>query len=134
MKNATLAQKYAQGQQNGKTGNMFIEGDTIYSYGRHFPIATRLKEGVYFVTTRRYSPTTQRHTAHVRLALKGATLLYVSNPREPDREAQIAVNLKEIDGLTVKARRARTERTREHYKREIASLKEQNVLLKEVTA
>ena len=29
-----------QVQEEGRAGNMFFEGDVIYSYGKHFPIAT----------------------------------------------------------------------------------------------
>lgn len=53
--------------RNG-TGNFYAIGDTIYSYGQHFPIARRVEragEVVYFITTRKYSTTTAGHVSAV---------------------------------------------------------------------
>lgn len=49
-------------------GNLFAEGDTIYSYGYHFPIARRVEMpaggGVVFLfTTHYYSVTTAKHVS-----------------------------------------------------------------------
>lgn len=48
----------------GGRGNFYFEGDTIYSYGSHFPIArhveTKRGRAVLF-TTRDYSVTTSGH-------------------------------------------------------------------------
>jgi len=44
----------------GKASNMFIDGDTLYSYGYHFPLLVRLYWG-YLQNADRYSPTTSIH-------------------------------------------------------------------------
>jgi len=47
-----IAEMFAEGATSGTTsnGSLFIEGDTIYSYGHHFPIAflDRNKRIAYF--------------------------------------------------------------------------------------
>jgi len=71
MTNRQLAQAFANGATSGKSGNMFIDGDTIYSYGYHFSIATRIHTGLYLINKDRYSNTTARHISHVRQAISG---------------------------------------------------------------
>ena len=48
-----------------KVGSMFFEGDTIYSYGKHFPIA-RIVRGAVLYNHETYSATTSSHQAIVR--------------------------------------------------------------------
>jgi len=53
-------------QQTGKCQrgfNVWYEGDTIYSYGRHFAMG-RIVNGVALLTTRRYSVSTEKHKGH----------------------------------------------------------------------
>lgn len=61
MKNSDLARAFAEGATKGKADNMFIDGDTIYSYGYHFPIAKRISKKVVWLNTSKYSVTTSRH-------------------------------------------------------------------------
>jgi hypothetical protein len=52
--------------------NLYFIGDTIYSYGRHFPIARIVKQGkktCVLLTTRTYSSTTAGHISAVRDAI-----------------------------------------------------------------
>ena len=44
---------------------MFFEDDTIYSYGYHFPIATKMKDGKLLFNDERYSSSTARHQDYV---------------------------------------------------------------------
>ena len=44
---------------------MFIEGDTIYSYGKHFPIALRLGNNIFLVNVDKYSSSTSKHQSYV---------------------------------------------------------------------
>jgi len=44
----------------GKASNMFVDGDILYSYGRHFPLLVRLKWG-YLQNADHYSRTTSAH-------------------------------------------------------------------------
>jgi hypothetical protein len=39
LSNKKVAEAFANGKAMGASGNMFISGDTVYSYGYHFPIA-----------------------------------------------------------------------------------------------
>jgi len=75
--NTILAEKYAQGATEGNGSNMFIEEDTIYSYGHHYKIAIRLNPDQKFATnvshvynSERYSSTTNKHQAYVRYNLQ----------------------------------------------------------------
>jgi hypothetical protein len=68
MNNKDVAQAFANGSRKAQGNNLYIEGDSIYSYGPHFPIATRRPEGV-LLTTEKYSPTTSKHTTYVKTAL-----------------------------------------------------------------
>lgn len=67
-----VAKKFASGATCGTASNMFIDGKNIYSYGRHFIIATRVNDDVYMVTTRKYSVSTTRHVSRVVSALSAA--------------------------------------------------------------
>lgn len=66
------------GQQNqsGYAGNLYFEGNTIFSYGKHFPIATIEGDLVYF-TKKKYSNTTSKHKYLVRSAISHKTFVYV---------------------------------------------------------
>jgi hypothetical protein len=70
--NQELAHVWAgQKQAEGRGHNLFFEGPSIYSYGRHFEIARFVKGGkVVLFTTRRYSISTAKHILHVRRALR----------------------------------------------------------------
>lgn len=72
---AHLWANQVQSDARNATGSMFFEGDTIYSYGRHFPIARHTKaldgRAIALFTTRRHSVTTAKHIGEVRRALRG---------------------------------------------------------------
>lgn len=67
-------------------GNLYAEGDTIYSYGAHFPIARRVVDsrgGVsYLLTTRSYSVTTSGHVSSVRQAMAGNGDIFALDPTD----------------------------------------------------
>ncbi len=71
-----------QSDARNKQGNLYFEGDTIYSYGSHFPIARHVKnkKGVAAVllTTRTYGQTTAGHIGAVRVSIAGGTVFHVS--------------------------------------------------------
>jgi hypothetical protein len=75
MKNSQLAHIWAQQNKNcGKTGNMFFEGATIYSYGYHFPIAHFTDKNfkgkqVVLYNSSDYSSTTARHKSYTLSAI-----------------------------------------------------------------
>lgn len=64
MSNNAVAEAYADGATEGASKNMYIVGDTIYSYGPHFPVAKRIPGG-YIVNSDDYSMTTARHKSEV---------------------------------------------------------------------
>lgn len=59
-----------QGQSEGRSGNIFFEGDTIYSYGHHFPMARLIPEkNVVLFTNAKSSVSTEKHKGIVRSAI-----------------------------------------------------------------
>ena len=73
MNNSTLSHNWANKiKDTGKGSSMFYEGDTIYSYGYHFPIAKFITiEDLTFVAfnNNNYSNSTAKHKNHVRRAI-----------------------------------------------------------------
>ena len=68
--NSQLAHTWANQLQNfGRGSSMYFEGNTIYSYGKHYEIAQVIASPnctkVYFVNSNGYSNTTAKHTRHV---------------------------------------------------------------------
>lgn len=70
MSNKQLAQEFAKGARKGRGSNMFIDGDTIYSYGYHFPLARRLINGKFWINEEKRSQSTFRHQSYVRYACR----------------------------------------------------------------
>lgn len=72
-KTSQLASAYAKRElTEGKArqGRVFVEGDTIYSYGKHFPIAHRIRDNEYLLNDDRYSNITSKQQSEVRRALQ----------------------------------------------------------------
>jgi hypothetical protein len=81
-----------QSQDEGRNGNgsLWFEGPTIYSYGKHFPIARHVKnkrgESAVLLTTGCYSKTTSQHIGSVRQAIPDTcVVLNVPNPANSPR-------------------------------------------------
>ena len=93
MKNKEVVEDFIRGRWiDSKGSNLFSEGNILYSYGRHFPIAVRLKD-CWVVNNRTYSPTTSAHQGHFTRALGFKNLKDMIN--NPDNE----ILLMDIDGL-----------------------------------
>lgn len=64
-----------QSKPAAKSGNVFFEGDTCYSYGKHFPIAKlkTLDDGTPIVLFNpgKYSVSTTRHQSYARQSVHG---------------------------------------------------------------
>ena len=71
--NNTVAQLFADGATEGDSRNMHIDGDAIYSYGPHFPIARRIKGG-YIFNSNGSSISTTKHKSIVRGCIAGHIL------------------------------------------------------------
>jgi hypothetical protein len=75
---------HTQDEARNRQGNLYFTGDTIYSYGSHFPIARHVtrdagKRAVLF-TTASYSVTTSGHCSAVRSAIpSGIRVFHVPN-------------------------------------------------------
>lgn len=63
MRNSQVVQSWYYGQKR-ETEHLFTDGVTIWSYGYHFPIATKQNGKIYF-NTDNYSNTTGTHKGHV---------------------------------------------------------------------
>lgn len=71
MTNKQIINAFVTGATKGKNsnGSLFIEGDTIFSYGYHFPLAKRNADGTYWTNGDRYSKTTSKQQGMVRSAI-----------------------------------------------------------------
>ena len=47
-----------------KSKSLFFEGDTLFSYGHHYPLCIRLKDG-FIINSDGYSRTTSTHKGHL---------------------------------------------------------------------
>ena len=56
-------------QPQGKACNMFFEGDIIYSYGYHFPMAKHINDNLILFTSKGYSVSTSKHLGITRSAI-----------------------------------------------------------------
>lgn len=65
-------------------GSIFFEGNTIYSYGYHFPIAVHYKDIVLF-TLGSYSNTTTKHIYAVRSAASHLPKIYCLLPEQASK-------------------------------------------------
>jgi hypothetical protein len=73
-----------QEEARNRQGNLYFTGDTIYSYGSHFPIARHVVseagERAVLFTTATYSVTTSSHCSAVRSAIpSGIPVFHVPN-------------------------------------------------------
>jgi hypothetical protein len=99
--------------RSGRTGNgnFYFEGDTIYSYGSHFPIARFVEvagETVVLITRRSYSMTTSQHVSRVRQAVSHLPTVSCHSPSGSPREEMEAA-LKLAGEAAIKAPRARSD-------------------------
>lgn len=72
------------GQNQGRS--IFFDGNTIFSYGRHFPMVSipenlRTDVKIAFITNRSYSNTTAKHLSNVRRAISHFQTVYCYNPQ-----------------------------------------------------
>lgn len=80
--NQEVAHVFAQRiQEKGEASNFFFKGDTIYSYGYHFPIAKYVSHPesgrtVVLFTKKSYSNSTAKHINYTRSALSHYDLYY----------------------------------------------------------
>lgn len=93
----------SQSQESGKSGNMFFEGNSIYSYGHHFEIARHVGNVVLF-NVAGYSNSTAKHKNYTRRALSHKTVFTV--PSMFDHKANAEAYLKAIARWIEEARKS----------------------------
>jgi hypothetical protein len=96
--------------------NFYFRGDTIYSYGSHFPIARHVEnkrgESAVLFTTRSYSATTAGHKCMVAGACRHLTVFHVAqvNTTEPRKQfAEYRAQYMALVGKYAKARQRKPE-------------------------
>ena len=98
-----------QKQPEGKSGNIFFVGDTIYSYGYHFPVAKIVSKTTILLTTASYSVSTAKHMSIIRSAIPYYyEILYVPNIEDTTKTRRSLTGLFEKN-LSL-ASRARTKK------------------------
>jgi len=119
LSNPILAEKFAKGATEGKGNNMFIENDTIYSYGHHYKIAVRLNPDQKFATNvnfvynpDRYSATTIKHQSHVRYNLDSYIAIPDCNIEEEFLRNYINELKLEVDSVKAKQLKLKTKGVR----------------------
>lgn len=72
--NSMTAHVWAQNTQSegrSHNGNLYFDGATLYSYGRHFIVGYVLPNGDAFLNSDSYSVSTSRHQSEARRAVRG---------------------------------------------------------------
>ncbi len=84
MNSNELAHLWAnKSRESARASNFYFQGDTIFSYGSHFPIARHFKGAVLF-TSKSYSVSTAKHIGRARYAANHLQTFTVSDPlRDP---------------------------------------------------
>ena len=126
-----IAYNFSIGTKKDKGSRMFIEDDTIYSYGYHFKIAQRMpiRDNIdYLFNTEEYSVSTAKHKRLVLNQLTG-TILHIKDCNLDNAEEQYKDNKTEIEELKQKIGRARAEHIINQYETKIRFLIGQNNIL-----
>lgn len=89
MNNREVAHLWAnRSRESAKGSHFYFEGDTVYSYGPHFPIARLIKcpstgRDLVLLTSRTYSQTTSKHRSFVLNACSHLPRVLVTDPAQP---------------------------------------------------
>jgi hypothetical protein len=130
-RNSEIATKFANGDMNGRSKHMFIDGNTVYSYSHNYPVAIRWGK-IFLMNSLGYSSTTKRHKMLVFHALKEKwkTVILLPNCDIDRAYEQKERNEKTIVEFKEKLGRARTKQS--YYRSGIKNLIEQNKLIDEM--
>jgi hypothetical protein len=109
--NNELPHIWAHGtQEEGRNpqNSFYFYGRTIYSYGNHFPIAVRMDDGTFLLTTLTYSNTTSKHVRKVWSSIPvGAKVIRCYDPSSEYKHSNIDKWQSEIDTQLDKMSRAK---------------------------
>lgn len=110
-------------------GNFYFDGDTIYSYGGHFPIARHIRnkraEDAVLFTLRGYSNTTAHHKSMVHGAISRDVPVFVVDDVFTDRKDardEFEHYKKRVTEAALSAGRARSDRQKEWKTRNLEEL------------
>jgi hypothetical protein len=108
MNNSQCAHLWAnKSRTSGKGSNLFFDGETIFSYGHHFPIA-RHHKGVVLFTRDSYSVTTSKHCSQVRSAISHLTIFYSADVTKDPCKADVKAYADSIQASALSIARARS--------------------------
>jgi hypothetical protein len=95
--NPQLCHKFnEQSQTEGRASNMFFEGDTIYSYGRHYILGEFLTPDLIVINDTGYSVSTAKHIGILTSATRDKTQIFTMRA-EPQKVAnQIQVSFAKL--------------------------------------
>ena len=123
----------SQNQARNSSSSLYFVGQTIYSYGSHFPIARHITndrgERAILFTTAHYSVTTSGHCSAVARAIPtDVPVFHVAHVQNgsadrPNHKDNVENYLHRLSELLGKAKRARL--YRDHYEREALALRDQ---------
>ena len=94
-----------QTQSEGRAGNIFFEGKSIYSYGRHFEAARFVDSETVLLNEYRYSVSTAQHLSLIRQAVRHKRVFTV--PSMTDHRANVVYLIEQARDHFDKAKRAR---------------------------
>jgi hypothetical protein len=131
-----------QDDARNKQGNLYFTGDTIYSYGSHFPIARHVTndagERAVLLTTATYSVTTAGHCSAVRSSIpSGFPVFHVPNVcpgrysgrdlTADDHAGNLADYTERIEKHVITSARARSSYTKEWNHEHAVSLRNEAI-------
>jgi len=131
-----------QEEARNRQGNLYFTGDTIYSYGSHFPIARYVVseggERAVLFTTASHSVTTSSHCSAVRSAIpSGIRVFHVPNVchgrysgselTADDHEGNLADYAERIEKHVITSARARSSYARESNHEQAVCLRDEAV-------
>lgn len=102
--NSDCIHAFAQRKQNigrSASGNVYFEGDKLYSYGTHFILAEFITENIVLINDLRYSASTSKHQSIVIGALRQYDTIYKSS----HDALQVINTLKRLIDKLAKARK-----------------------------
>lgn len=107
MNNKEVAHLWAnQSRESASGSHFYFNGDTVYSYGSHFPIARHYRGAVLF-TSRDHSVTTARHKGITWGACHHLPVFTVSDVMTNPSGKDVREYGEQIQGLALKAGKAR---------------------------
>jgi hypothetical protein len=92
----------AQAQSDARCRNVFFEGTSVYSYGRHYELGRLISwngQTVALINTRGYSVTTDKHIYSAKSAVRHLTTIDMPEGISADRKAIRAALLSRQDDL-----------------------------------